>query len=95
MPYIECELRGPGIHPSEVSLAVKDINGTTSYVRVQKDLPSYIGEVPYIQVGLIQENRKENRWLIELPAETDAGFCRMWMDDSKLLRKLPESASST
>ena len=92
MPYIACTIKGDGLHPSEFTLAVIDATGTTSYVRVQRDLPSYVGDVPHIQVGMIQENRKENRWLIELPSETDAGFSRMWVDNSKLIEQVDKIA---
>ena len=73
-----CEV-GPGLRPSERTVAVPDVYGNKHHLRVEA---GFIGEVEgrhYLPVGLIGVDEARKLALVELPHESDGGANRLWV----------------
>lgn len=73
-----CEV-GPGLRPSERTVAVPDVYGNKHHLRVEA---GFIGEVDgrhYLPVGLIGVDEARKLALVELPHESDGGANRLWV----------------
>src|SRR5947209_4357266 len=88
MAYVACEV-AEGLRPSELTVAVKDLDGSTAFLRVERDFVRRIGGRTYLPVGIVYEDRASNAVLIELPHEADSGVNRVWVaaDSVKLERE--------
>ncbi|WP_165070361.1 hypothetical protein [Paludisphaera rhizosphaerae] len=73
-----CEV-GPGLRPTERTVAVPDVYGNKHHLRVEA---GFIGEVDgrhYLPVGLIGVDEARKLALVELPHESDGGANRLWV----------------
>lgn len=64
---------GSGVHPSEVVVAVKTVDGAENLVVSRRSLKAASIEVGY------PIRREDDRYLIELPRETSSGSWRVWV----------------
>jgi hypothetical protein len=85
MAEVLCEKVGPGMRPSERTVAVKDVFGQREFLRVEHDFLTAVGERYFLPVGVVQEDREKDLVLIELPQEGECGGWRLWVHASDLL----------
>jgi hypothetical protein len=69
---------GKGLHPSEVVVTVKTIDGDQSLVIDRRSLDN-----GFIRIGYPIREHKKN-YLIELPRETSSGSWRVWVSKTQL-----------
>lgn len=90
-----CEV-GPGLRPSERTVAVPDVYGRRHHLRVEE---GFIGEADgkhYLPVGLIGVDEAKRLALVELPHESDGGTNRLWVWQDNLHRiEAPRPRPST
>lgn len=70
---------GEGLHPSEVVVAVRTLDGTENLV---VDRRSYRNGTVSIGYPIRQEG---NNYLVELPRETLSGSWRVWVKEDQVL----------
>lgn len=70
----------PGLHPSESVVAVKTVDGVQRLVVSEQSISENT-----IEVGAIR--RDGDRYLVELPRETQSGEWRVWVFESELQRE--------
>jgi hypothetical protein len=86
MALVVCDEIGPGMRPSERTVAVKDVYGRREFLRADADfLTPGTGGRHYITVGLVHVDPKSQAVLIELPHEAYSGANRLWVRPQDLL----------
>jgi hypothetical protein len=71
---------GKGLHPSEVVVAVKTVDGDQSLVIDRRSLDN-----GFINIGYpIRVHNQNQTYLIELPRETSSGSWRVWVNRTQL-----------
>jgi hypothetical protein len=71
---------GPGLHPSEVVVEIRTVNGPERLVVDRHSVPDWTLFVGWRPLGLKNERR-----LVELPSETMSGTWRVWVKRSEIL----------
>ena len=93
MAQVVCDEVGPGMRPSERTVAVKDIYGRRQFLRADADfLTAGKGGKYYITVGLVHVDPKSKAVLIELPHEAYSGANRIWVRAEDLLEPVESPA---
>ncbi len=78
LPEVRCEL-SEGFTDSDITVSVRDVEGREQYIHVLPSLVNSTHGTPYLPVGVIDVDYRNNRVLIELPIEADSGTSRMWI----------------
>ena len=78
LPQVRCEI-SEGLTGSDKTICVRDVDGRRQYIHVLPSLVNSVSDTPYLPVGVINVDYRNNRVLIELPIEADSGTNRMWM----------------
>ncbi|MGD0045088.1 MAG: hypothetical protein ABSE84_32590, partial [Isosphaeraceae bacterium] len=78
LPQVRCEI-SEGLTGSDKTICVRDVDGRRQYIHVLPSLVNWVSDTPYLPVGVINVDYRNNRVLIELPIEADSGTNRMWM----------------
>jgi len=87
MAYVACDL-AEGLRPSEVTVSIKDLQGNSEFLRVERDfLAEFQGRI-YLPIGVIYREGKQV--LIELPHEADSGTNRLWVDEATIFEPEPK-----
>lgn len=81
-----------GLRESEVTVAVRDVQGRTQFLRVETGYIARRGGVEYLPIGIVGIDKSKGLALIELPHESDSGINRLWvrLDD---LTEVPETVA--
>jgi hypothetical protein len=77
---------GPGLHPSEVVVEVRTVNGAERLVVDRGSIPDKTLFVGWRPLG-----QKNGQWLIELPNETMSGTWRVWVKRNEILSETQAS----
>jgi hypothetical protein len=77
-PEVRCEI-SEGLTESDITVCISDVDGHDQFIHVLPSMVNWVGETPYLPVGLIDLDHRNRRVLIELPIEADSGVNRMWM----------------
>jgi hypothetical protein len=86
MTLVVCDEVGPGMRPSERTVAVKDVYGRREFLRADEDfLTAGKDGRYYITVGVVHVDPKSKAVLIELPHEAYSGANRLWVRPQDLL----------
>ena len=75
---VRCEIT-EGLTGSDKTICVRDVAGRRQSIHVVPSLVNWVSDTPYLPVGVINVDYRNNRVLIELPIEADSGTNRMWM----------------
>lgn len=78
LPEVRCEI-SEGLTESDITVCVRDADGRDQFIHVLPSMVNWVGEIPYLPVGVINLDHRNSRVLIELPIEADSGVNRMWM----------------
>lgn len=70
---------GAGVHPSEVVVAVRTVDGTENVVVSRRSLKADRIEVGY------PIRQEDDMYLIELPRETLSGSWRVWVHSDQIV----------
>jgi hypothetical protein len=89
MAYVLCDVQ-EGLRSTEATVAVRDLEGSTAFLRVDRSFVRQIGDRSYLPVGIIHVDR--DAVLIELPHEADSGVNRVWVAKTDLSPSPKEGA---
>jgi hypothetical protein len=78
MAYVKCRV-SEGLRPSEATVGVSDLDGSTAFLRVERYFLRQFGSEYYLPIGVVHEDRESGAFLIELPHEADSGVNRVWV----------------
>jgi hypothetical protein len=79
MAYVKCQV-SEGLRPSEATVGVSGLDGSTAYLRVERYFLEQFGSDCYLPVGVVYQGKDEGGpILIELPHEADSGANRVWV----------------
>ena len=81
MPYVLCNI-AEGLRPSEITVEVRDNEGRSEFLRVDRDYVKALDGEKFLPVGIIF--READNVLIELPHEADSGANRLWVPRSSV-----------
>jgi hypothetical protein len=81
------EIVGRSLHPSEVVVEVQTIHGPERLVVNERSLKNNT-----IDIGHPVALHEDAQYLVELPAETDSGAWRVWVDKNKVVEGKLEAA---
>ena len=77
LPQVRCEI-SEGLTGSDKTICVRDVDGRRQYIHVLPSLVNSVSDTPYLPVGVINVDYRNNRVLIEclsrrIPARTGCG----------------------
>jgi hypothetical protein len=79
LPEVECEVTAEHALLGTEIVGVPDESGNRQFLRVGKGFVTRTDGKTYLPVGIVELDRKNHRALVELPAEADSGFRRLWV----------------
>jgi hypothetical protein len=85
MLHLICDKLTKGLRTSERTVAIKDWQGRTHFLRVEYDFLNHEGGREWLPVGKVSEDRGRGLVLVELPQESESGVNRLWVPESSLL----------
>jgi len=92
MAHVVCDQISPGLRSSERIVAIKDVHGRTSYLRVEHGFLTQEAGKAWLPVGKIHEDLVRGLTLIEFPQEAESGANRIWVRSRDLLEYYRASA---
>jgi hypothetical protein len=83
MARIACKV-SEGLRKTEASVEIKDHEGRSEFMPVDRDLLHEDNGGYYLPVSLVHLDRQRNLAVIGLPVEADSGANRIWVNLSQL-----------
>jgi hypothetical protein len=83
LPEVECEVKpSQAVQGTEI-VGVPDEKDNREFLRVGTGFVTRENGKTYLPIGIVELDRRNQRALIELPAEADSGRRRVWVPFSR------------
>lgn len=83
MAYVICEVEA-GLRESEATVVIRDSEGHSAFLRVERDFIQTMHDQNYLPVGVVYIDAQSDLTLIELPHEADSGVNRVWVPSANI-----------
>lgn len=79
MALLRCADVSEGLRASEATVTIKEIDGTSQFLPIDRGVLSEVGGNHYLSVSVIYLDDSRDAALVGLPVEADSGAHRIWV----------------